>query len=79
MAKELDALEEEKVPKRSKVLCTILVILFLISLGTSGYLIYNLFLLTGIEDIIRYIVIGILILVDFISLIKLRGVLKNKV
>lgn len=79
MAKELDALEEENVPKRSKVLCTILVILFLISLGTSGYLIYNLFLLTGIEDIIRYIVIGILILIDFLCLIKLRGVLKNKV
>lgn len=79
MAKELDELDEEKAPKRSKVLRMVLVVLFLISLGTSGYLIYNLFLLTGIEDIIRYIVIGILIVIDLICLIKLRGILKNKV
>lgn len=79
MAKEIEELEEEKKPKRSRVLCIILVILFLISLGTSGYLIYNLFLLTGIEDVIRYIVIGILIIIDFICLIKLRGILKNKI
>lgn len=78
MTKEIEELEEEK-PKRSKILCTILVILFLIALGTSGYLIYNLFLLTGIEDIVRYIVIGILIVIDLICLIKLRGILKNKV
>lgn len=77
--KEIEEVEEEKIPKRSKVLCVILVILYLISLGSSGCLIYNLFRLTGIEDIIRYIVIGILILIDLICLIKLRGILKNKV
>ena len=36
----------------------------------SGYLIYNLYKLTGIENMIRYIVMGILILIDLIFIIR---------
>ena len=39
-------------------------------LTISGYLIYNLYKLTGIEDLIRYIVMGVLALTDLIIIIR---------
>lgn len=39
-------------------------------LTISGYLIYNLYNLTGVEDLIRYIVMGVLALTDLIIIIR---------
>ncbi|MBQ9023711.1 MAG: LCP family protein [Bacilli bacterium] len=39
-------------------------------LTISGYLIYNLYNLTGIEDLIRYIIMGILIISDLFLIVK---------
>ena len=48
-----------------------LTILVILSLASSAYLIYELLLLGAIEPLIRYIVIGILALIDVIILVKL--------
>lgn len=79
MSKDIEVLEEEQKPKKGKTIGIIFLILFIISLGTSGFLIYNLFLLDGIENIVRYIVIAIIVLIDTICLVKVRNILKNKV
>jgi len=54
------------------------IILVIISLLSSFFAIYEIFLLSGIETLIRYIVIGVLILIDLIILFKSRGIRKKK-
>ena len=54
-----------------------IIILVLITLLSSFFAIYEIFLLSGIETLIRYIVIGVLILIDLIILFKSRGVRKK--
>ena len=54
------------------------IILVIITLLSSFFAIYEIFLLSGIETLIRYIVIGILILIDLIILFKSRGIRKKK-
>ncbi len=68
---------EENRKKRKKS-SLIALIFFIISLVASGYLIYNIFSLDGIENLIRYIIIGILFLIDLISFIKIKIIWKNK-
>ena len=64
-------------PKRKKS-SIVALIFFIIALITSGFLIYNIFQLNGIEDKIRYIIIGTLLLIDLILLIKMRLVWRLK-
>ena len=63
----------KKNKKKSKGFITIL--FFIISLFTSLFAIYEIYLLNSIENLIRYIVIGLLVLIDFIIFIK---VFRNK-
>ena len=63
----------KKSKKKSKGFVTIL--FFIISLLTSLFAIYEIYLLNSIEDLIRYIVIGLLVIIDFIIFIK---VFRNK-
>lgn len=53
------------------------VILLVISLITSFFAIYEIFMLSSIEDLIRYIVIGILIILDVILILKINCMFKN--
>lgn len=82
MTKEIEVLDEEengkKKKKKKKLSTKIILFIFLISLITSGFLIYNIFKLSGIENVIRYIIIGILGIIDFICLIKMRRIWKEK-
>ena len=65
---------------KSGLFTNIIIFIFLIfALLTSGYLIYNLVLLSSIETLIRYIVIGLLGLFDLFLVIKSRSLIKNKV
>jgi len=59
------------------------IILFLIiSFIGSGFLIYEIFLLSSIENLLRYIIIGILVLIDLLFILKtkkyFRGFKKKK-
>ena len=79
MSEEIEVLDETKKTKNKRKKSSIVaLIFFIISLVASGYLIYNILRLSGIEDLIRYIVIGILALIDLISFIKMRIIWKNK-
>ena len=63
-----------------RILTNIIIFIFLLlSLGSSLYLIYNIFLLSSIENTIRYIVIGLLGLFDLFLIVKSRNMIKNKV
>lgn len=67
----------EKVKSR-KLLSFIIKIFSIIALGASIFAIYEIFLLSSIENLIRYIVIGILVLIDIVILFKFRGKKKPK-
>lgn len=71
------SMENEDMEKKSKLRFVILFFM-LISLFTSAFLIYELFLLSDIENLIRYIVIGILGLIDLLFIFKTRARFKNK-
>ena len=62
----------EKVKSR-KLLSLIIKIFSIIALGASIFAIYEIFLLSSIENLIRYIVIGILILMDIVIIIKFKS------
>ena len=78
MDKDIEILGENETKEKRKISSIIVLLLFIIALGCSGYLIYNILLLSGIENMIRYIVIGILGFIDLILLIKTRNIWKNK-
>lgn len=78
MDKDIEILGENETKEKRKISSIIVLLLFIIALGCSGYLIYNILLLSGIENMIRYIVIGILGFTDLILLIKTRNIWKNK-
>ena len=69
--------KENEVKEKKTVKITVLVF-FILSLITSIFAIYEIFLLSSIEDLIRYIIIGILVLIDFILVFKVRCIFKNK-
>lgn len=56
----------------------IFTILLLLAIGCSGFCIYQILLLSGIENLIRYIVIGIIALIDLVFVIKLLLIKNNK-
>lgn len=71
-------MSKEKTKKTGVFTNIIIFIVLLLALASSIFLIYNLTLLSSIETLIRYIVIGILGLIDFILIIKSRNLIRNK-
>ena len=61
---------QTKEKKDSKLLSFVVFIFLIIALATSAFAIYELFLLSSIETTIRYIVIGILVILDLIFILK---------
>ena len=83
MEEEVRTLEEEKnmtkeKKKTSKVLRFFIFVFSLIAIATSTFAIYEIFLLSNIENLIRYIVISILGLTDLLIVLKLMGKPKKK-
>lgn len=78
MEKEVEILGEETKKEKRKISSIFVLLFFIVALGCSGYLIYNILLLSGIENTIRYIVIGILAFIDLLLFIKTRNIWKNK-
>ena len=58
--------------KTGKLIQTTLVFLFVLALFSSCFTIYEIYLLDSIENILRYIVIGFLILLDILFFFKIR-------
>ena len=73
MAKK-DVEREEKKPK----IRIVLLIFLILALLTSGFLIYEIFLLSSIETLIRYMVIGILLLIDLILFFRVRNASRKR-
>lgn len=69
---------KEKEPKKKKKSLIIDIIFVLLTILSSGFLIYSLTLLGSIETTIRYIVIGIICLFDLILIINLFRKKKKK-
>ena len=69
--------ENEITDKKPKIRI-VLLIFFIIAILTSGFAIYEIFLLSSIETLLRYIIIGILILIDVILFFKVRGASKKR-
>jgi LCP family protein required for cell wall assembly len=61
-----------------KLLSFIIKIFSIIALGATAFAIYEILLLSSIENLIRYIVIGILILIDIVIIIKFKSKKKPK-
>ena len=59
--------------KNKKILNFIIKLFSIIALGASIFAIYEIFLLSSIEDLIRYIVIGVLILIDIVIIFKFKS------
>ena len=59
--------------KGKKLLSFIIKIFSIIALGASIYAIYEIFLLSSIENLIRYIVMGVIALIDIVILFKFRS------
>ncbi len=70
-------LENETREKKSKIKI-VLSIFLIIALACSIFAIYEIFLLSSIETLIRYIVIGILIFIDLILFLKVRIASKKR-
>ncbi len=70
--------EKEQKEKLSKGKKALILILFFFSLFSSIFFIYELTLLSSIENLIRYIVMGLLIFIDLILLCKVRVVFRKK-
>ena len=64
--------------RKKPILKITILILSIISLLSSGFAIYEIFMLGSIENTIRYIVIGILILLDVLMIFKTKGILKKR-
>ena len=75
--KEEETEKEVKVKKFSFGIF-IFTILLLLAIGCSGFCIYQILLLSGIENLIRYIVIGLIALIDLVFIIKLLLIKSNR-
>ena len=79
MSDNIEILEtNETRKKKKKISSKISLFFYIISLFSSGYLIYNIFKFDGIEDLIRYIVIGVFALIDLFIILKVRKYKKGK-
>lgn len=67
---------KKQLPKeRNRV---VVLLLFFLTLSASVFAIYNIFLLNSIENLIRYIVIGIFIITDLLLFFKTKRIWKKK-
>lgn len=66
-------MEKENKEKKAKVSIVIKIFL-LLALLTSGFAIYEIFLLSSIENVLRYIVIGVLILIDLVLVFRTKAI-----
>ncbi len=67
------------VDKKEKKITNVFIVLFLIvAVACSGFAIFELLLLSAIETLIRYIIIGILILLDLFFISKTKRLFKGK-
>ena len=71
-------MSKEKTNKGNLIIRFIVLILTIISIVISAFSIYQIFRLSSIENLIRYIVMGILFLIDIFILIKGLKCFKNK-
>mgnify|MGYP004562517893 CR=1 FL=1 len=71
-------MSKEKTNKGNLIIRFIVLILTIISIVISAFTIYQIFRLSSIENLIRYIVMGILFLIDIFILIKGLKCFKNK-
>ena len=69
---------KEKSSRKFSILKFIIIILMIIALCTSGFAIYELFKLSSIENLIRYIVIGILSLLDILIICKVLLIFRRR-
>ena len=67
-----------KEKKESKLYIVIIFLFLIISILTSGFLIYGIYLYEGIESLIRYVIIGLIILNDIRLIFKFRKIKKGK-
>lgn len=67
-----------KEKKKKSFLKIILLVLTALSLLSSAFAIYEIFSLQSIENMIRYIVIGILLVIDLILFFKTKGICKKR-
>lgn len=77
MARRENETDTEMKEKKPKIKIVLLIFLIL-ALLTSAFAIYEIFLLSSIETLIRYIIIGILLFTDFILFIKVRKASKKR-
>ena len=64
--------------KSGKFINFIMVIVLIIALVTSAFAIYEIFLLNSIEDLMRYIVMGVIAFLDLVFILKTRRYVKGK-
>ena len=50
----------------------------MIALITSGLAVYEIFLFNGVESVIRYIIMGLIVLYDIHLIWKIRKIVKGK-
>ncbi len=67
-----------KEKKKKSFLKIVLLVLTALSLLSSAFAIYEIFSLQSIENMIRYIVIGILLVIDLILILKTKGICKKR-
>ena len=69
---------KEKETKSKPILKIIITILSVIAILSSIFAIYELFILVSVEDMLRYIVVGVLILLDLLIIFKTKGILRKR-
>ena len=69
---------KEKKEKKNKKCRLWLAILSIIVILSNLFAIYNILLLGPIEEVIRYIIIGVFVVFDIINIFKVRTKKKNK-
>ena len=68
----------EKNNNNNKIMNMIVVFFLIIALATSGFAIFEISLLSSIENLIRYIVMGLLVLIDIFFILKTKKYIKGR-
>ena len=71
-------MSKDREKKRRPILKIVLLILTTISLISSAFAIYEILSLQSIENLIRYIVVGVLVLIDLIIVLKTKSICKKR-
>ena len=64
--------------KEKSIIRFIMTLFYIMTLGASIFAIYEIYLLESVEDLIRYIVMGVLVFIDLLFLWRLRVHKKKK-